>query len=242
MTQSLEQPSSEQDAAPEETPAAVASVASHARPRLWNPNAAGLWSLLFSPAFGALLHAKNWRTLGNLQRAKANMVWFWFVVAFLALAVATMPLGDVPGLDRTFQIVGIALLIVWFYRQCKPQMQYVKEHVGDDYERRGWGMPLGIGAGLFVMLLASIILIGIATYQVPSDEVIGVIRPQILSEWRNNAFIDDASIQDFRLTAAGDGRYNGEISATINGQPEQLDITVEIVEDRITWQLQPVKP
>ena len=28
-----------------------------AAPPLWNPNAAGFWSLLFSPAFGAFLHA-----------------------------------------------------------------------------------------------------------------------------------------------------------------------------------------
>ena len=32
-------------------------------PALWNPNAAASWSLLFSPAFGAFLHMKNWQAL-----------------------------------------------------------------------------------------------------------------------------------------------------------------------------------
>ena len=32
-------------------------------PALWNPTAAGSWSILFSPIFGAYLHMLNWRAL-----------------------------------------------------------------------------------------------------------------------------------------------------------------------------------
>ena len=38
-------------------------------PPLWNPNAAANWSLLFSPAFGAFVHMKNWQALGEPEKA-----------------------------------------------------------------------------------------------------------------------------------------------------------------------------
>jgi len=66
------------------------------RPALWNPNAAAMWSLLLSPAFGAYLHAANWRSLGNQHRAAANMGWFWLTVGVLVFSLATpfLPLPD----------------------------------------------------------------------------------------------------------------------------------------------------
>ena len=43
------------------------------KPKLWNPNAATLWSLLFSPVFGAWIHAKNWEELGNEEESRNSM-------------------------------------------------------------------------------------------------------------------------------------------------------------------------
>lgn len=39
---------------------------------LWNPNAAGLWSLLFTPIFGSIIHMKNWNALGQPEKARAS--------------------------------------------------------------------------------------------------------------------------------------------------------------------------
>jgi hypothetical protein len=39
-------------------------------PALWNPNAAAGWSLLFTPAFGAFLHARNGTRWGVIARPK----------------------------------------------------------------------------------------------------------------------------------------------------------------------------
>lgn len=46
-------------------------------PRLWNPTTAAYLSLFLPVAFGAYLHAANWRTLGDARRARANMLWVW---------------------------------------------------------------------------------------------------------------------------------------------------------------------
>lgn len=211
-------------------------------PRLWNPNAAGLWSLLFSPAFGAFLHARNWRSLGHPERAQANMAWFWCVLVFLFLAVATVPLGDIPALDRAFQIGGVVLLILWFYRQCKPQMTYVKAHFGDAYPRRGWGIPLGIGAGAIIALLIAILALTIITYEVQPEALVEIVQPQILADWQNNPAIDDATVERFTLEPAGEDRFTGTISATLNGQPEQFQITIDLYGEDIMWRLNRVEP
>ena len=42
-------------------------------PELWNPQTAAVLSLVLSPAFGAWIHAENWRILGNEKRAQQNI-------------------------------------------------------------------------------------------------------------------------------------------------------------------------
>jgi hypothetical protein len=74
------------------------------RPRLWNPNAAASWSLLLTPAFGAWLHAANWRALGKPERSAANMVWVWLTVVFLAINVATVFLPDSKAVEAIMRI------------------------------------------------------------------------------------------------------------------------------------------
>ena len=83
---------------------------SAANERLWNPNAAALWSVLLSPAFGAFLHAQNWRTLGDRQRARANMVWFFVVIVIVVVATF------LPAIPSAAQApLGIGLLAGWYY-------------------------------------------------------------------------------------------------------------------------------
>jgi predicted amidophosphoribosyltransferase len=35
-------------------------ISSQEENAIWNPNAASNWSLVFTPAFGSYLHARNW--------------------------------------------------------------------------------------------------------------------------------------------------------------------------------------
>ena len=155
-------------------------------PALWNPQAAGLWSVLFTWAFGAFLLAKNWRALGNEARAKRCMFWFYgyfpLIPAFAVLyylmkrAAATADLAEHSSYavlsqatwSSTQWFLGFlaALLIpmfIWAFLEVNPQAKFVKEHFGDQYPRKRWLAPLVIAAGLIyvVPILAGAIVGGV---------------------------------------------------------------------------------
>ncbi|MBI1754602.1 MAG: hypothetical protein HY014_18475 [Acidobacteria bacterium] len=115
---------------------------------LWNPNAAANWSLPFSPIFGAILQAHNWRALGEPERAKRSMLWCYACLA-LYLVLPFVVLSS-AGHESTGMIArGIAFwfLIFWYFLSARPQARYVKERHGDAYERRAWGTPLLVALG-----------------------------------------------------------------------------------------------
>ena len=129
-------------------------------PELWNPNAAANWSLIFSPIFGAVLHAKNWKELGNLHRAKANKIWIWITAIWLA-AILYISADPRPRSSSAFpfQIFGLIPLLIWYFSQARVQARLVKEKYGNRYKRRKWGVPLlwGVGALFGYYLLAMVV-------------------------------------------------------------------------------------
>jgi len=94
-------------------------------PTLWNPTAAACWSLLFSPAFGAFLHARNADAMGRIDEAKANRAWFYVSAAYLGLKVVTMFIPLIP--EGVFHLVGVGLLLGWFFSLGAGQIAYVKD-------------------------------------------------------------------------------------------------------------------
>ena len=114
-------------------------------PPLWNPNAAANWSLLFSAAFGAFLHMKNWQALGHPDKARSAKTWFVLtLVLFGGFAVA---LVVTPSLNRyvgSVRLVGFLLLLCWYFGSGRGQAAYVKEHCGNIYPKRGWFKPLTV--------------------------------------------------------------------------------------------------
>jgi len=126
-------------------------------PPLWNPNAAANWSLLFSPAFGAFLHMKNWEALGEPQKAAVAKVWFGVVIGILlAIPFLVILIPSLHGLRGSTNYWGILLLLSWYLTSGRAQAQYVKERFGKSYPRKGWGMPLFIALaaviGYFIVL------------------------------------------------------------------------------------------
>jgi hypothetical protein len=109
-------------------------------PKLWNPNAAANWSLVFTPAFGALLHAKNADSLGRIEEARANRVWVYVTVAYLAVTLVSIFIPAIP--DGAFRVAGLVLLLSWYFSLAKKQARYVKESLHSQYERRSWIKPL----------------------------------------------------------------------------------------------------
>lgn len=139
---------------PEQPPTLTAAAA----PPLWNPNAAGCWSLLFTPAFGAYLHAQNAKSLGRDAEAKGNLTTFYLNLVYVVFALISIIF--IPSIPQAaFTGTSIALLISWYVSFCKKQAQYVKETYGENYQRKSWGMPLLIGfAGLIVFFAIGFVL------------------------------------------------------------------------------------
>lgn len=120
---------------------------------LWNPNAAALWCLLLTPAFGAWVHAKNWRSLGDATRAKANMIWFWATLGLLAASLVTILFSPLRDLNLSW--LQLLLLLGWYLSVGRTQVNLVKGCIGD-YRKKSWGMPLMVAfSGVIGLVLVA---------------------------------------------------------------------------------------
>jgi hypothetical protein len=141
--------------------AVVADVfVTEAAPPLWNPTAAGAWSLLFSPIFGAFLHMQNWKALGRPEKAAASKKWMLGSIVFLvAMMLSTLFLPESRVMDKAGNLGSLVLLIVWYYAIGKSQQTYVAARFGKTYPRRGWAVPLVVALAIFVAVICSAILL-----------------------------------------------------------------------------------
>ena len=110
-------------------------------PTLWNPLVCGLWSLVFTPIFGAALVATNWRALRREDEARMARMWVWASLALLALppvlfAYQMKFAACVAGL-------GLPLLsIAWFSTNCLRQMKEVRAELHHEFFRAHWTKPV----------------------------------------------------------------------------------------------------
>lgn len=117
------------------------------QPEIWNPNAAGFWSLLLSPIFGAWLHAKNWTNLNKPEKSRKSFYWVYGSIAAL-IVTFWLPLA-------VSNLAYAVLLVAWWMRSGHEQYTYVKEHC-PVYRRKRWGTPLSVaGLAAFGVVLLS---------------------------------------------------------------------------------------
>ena len=125
-------------------------------PALWNPNAAACWCLLFSPAFGAYLHARNAEAMGRLEEAKANRMWFKISLVFFGLVVLSAFFPAIP--DFAFKPASLGLLFGWYFSTGKPQIQHVKETYNGQYPRKPWMKVMLIALGCAIVYTLAVTL------------------------------------------------------------------------------------
>jgi len=137
---------------------------------LWNPNAAALWSVIFTPIFGAYLHALNWRALGDKEREEESMTWV-FAAGALVLLLMLIEVVTPPGYnqgDRISHTLEFAFLIAWYFASARTQARLVKERFGTSFTHKPWRKPLLMGlAGFVIYVLLMIAIaaeIGIRSY------------------------------------------------------------------------------
>lgn len=111
-----------------------------AKPKLWNPTATAIWSFFFCAALGSWLQAANWRELGNPEKARRSMVWFYGLIVFPIAYVFILPyfLLTPELLDYTW---GLLTTVVWYCFSGKEQIKHVRESQ-QDYEKKSWHKPI----------------------------------------------------------------------------------------------------
>jgi len=211
-------------------------------PELWNPGAAAAWSLLFTPAFGSILHGLNWQKLGNHTKATLNFVWAAATGVFLAVNIALILLPESKTTEGGMRLVGFALLIGWYFGAGKGQVELVRGRYGNSYPRRGWTGPLLIAFAALIGYVGGAIAFGFVTYRATPEEIAEEIRPQILAEWRKNPAVGRASIQKIDLTTKDHKNYDGFVNATFDGRPARLQLRVVTEGWNMTWEVNPLAP
>jgi len=208
-------------------------------PRLWNPNAAALWSLLLTPAFGAYLHAPNWRTLGDSEHAKANKLCVWLTFVFMAVIVGTLFIPESKVIDKGMRVVGIGLMTGWYFGLGRAQAQHIKEVLGNHYVRKGWGLPLLIAVGAIGAYAAVIFFVVEVTYKPDPVELADQVKPLILEEWHKTPELRGATIIKVTLAHKEGNVYSGFVDAKLAGHVERLALEVIYEVNTIAWEIKP---
>ena len=115
-------------------------------PALWNPTAAGAWSLIFNPVFGSILVLMNWQALGMKEKIRSAQL--WLITSIIILVVSFF----IPSPYGT--VVSLAYLLVWYLSSAKTQAKYINELWGQAYPRRSWLWPL------LIAVIGAVILYG----------------------------------------------------------------------------------
>ena len=105
---------------------------------------------------------KNWRALGEHEKARVQKLWFIGFLTFITtLTLAGLVLPDLPALEAVSKWISLPLLLAWYYLGGKEQRAYIEARYGKDYPRRGWLKPLGAVLLAFVALL---VVVGLAAF------------------------------------------------------------------------------
>jgi hypothetical protein len=204
--------------------------------------AAVRWSLLFSPAFGAWLHAINWQEINEPRLARANMLWVWGTMVFLVLNAATIFFPLPRTAEAVSRMSGILLWAAWYWAQGQAQVQYVKDY-GGHYVKKGWARPLLIAvAAIALYFLTCVALVYATLPSAPKSRDPAVLaawlEPRILNKWHESPKLHDAAIEKLVLDHQDGGTYTGVVEATFGGKPERLAVTLIIGDDGgFEWKL-----
>ena len=118
-------------------------------PNLWNPNTAACWSVIFTPIFGAWVHARNWNSLNRPQEEKWSMMFVYGLMLLNLIVIAYTLFISEPKTGSGTITVG--LLLTWYFSLGKQQVNYLKENI-PNYEKKSWIKPILLGILGYIIL------------------------------------------------------------------------------------------
>ena len=130
----------------------------NSEPQLWNSLLIRISSLFFTFGFGAYLTALNWKNLGEHEKAKRSMYWFYAAVALFLFPtiIPDSPIGT--GFSRFLFLVGF---IGWANSKLvKEQADFINLHYGTIYTRRSFLKPIGVWCACFSVFILAVIVRG----------------------------------------------------------------------------------
>lgn len=161
---------------------------------LWNPRAVFWWALPFSLMFGGVVIGKNWEALGQEERKKSSFVWAaGALILFLLLMVIT-PLVS-PALSNGLNFTFLGMWGGWWSVDVKLQLNFIKEHYPDGYQKKSLTKPVLLGAAaMLLMSILSFFYIAIASNDADLLGALSVSRDaQSSSKPKPNNSIQSAS-------------------------------------------------
>ena len=151
--------------------------------KIWNPNVAACLSIIFTPIFGAWIHAKNWEVLKKEQERRWSMLFVYCLISVTIFVVYyQLFIGDVKSSP-----LSIGTLLTWYFILGKSQLSHIKDN-NINYEKKSWIKPLLCGVGGYIILFGiSISLITIAPLtkddiKITSQELVNQILNEQLNE------------------------------------------------------------
>ena len=151
--------------------------------KIWNPNVAACLSIIFTPIFGAWIHAKNWEVLKKEQERRWSMLFVYCLISVTIFVVYyQLFIGDVKSSP-----LSIGTLLTWYFILGKSQLSHIKDN-NINYEKKSWIKPLLCGVGGYIIFFGiSISLITIAPLtkddiKITSQELVNQILNEQLNE------------------------------------------------------------
>ena len=94
---------------------------------LWNPTAIALWSVPFSPLFGAWLHMHNWTALGDARQADVARRWFNALLILMVFNVLVEAIGErVNSSAGMASWISLAAFVAWYALAARPHAKAVR--------------------------------------------------------------------------------------------------------------------
>lgn len=115
-------------------------------PGLYNPVLSVVFSILFTPMFGAFLHAMNWRELGCADEAERSMAWVrWTFYTFFAYTLSEPFIRETAAGKYLMIILFAVFWISWTLAMGLKHVRFVRTNVAK-YTTRRMAKAVMIGA------------------------------------------------------------------------------------------------